>query len=176
MLINIKETYTDRVILKQIVLAPFIRQTKKVESVTEELIKDIKTALKGCLAYDGMGISANQLGINKSFFLIREDEENFRVYINPKIISMGKEKLVEKEGCLSVPRYNLMVSRSEEIKVSWQEIQNNEFINVEKTLTGFDARVFQHEYDHLQGISIVDRTCQLNRAEKRSLAKQLSQR
>lgn len=176
MLINIKEAYTDRVPLKQIVLAHAIRPTKPVDAVTEELLKDIKSALKGCLAYDGVGISANQLGINKSFFLIREDEENFRVYINPKIHSMGQEKVKEKEGCLSVPKITLLVERSNEIKVSWQEIENNELIKIEKVLSGFDARVFQHEFDHLQGLSIIDRSCELNRVERRNLLKQLSQR
>ena len=116
MLINVKEAYTDRVPLKQIVLAHAIRPTRPINEITEELLKDIKSALKGCLAYDGVGISANQLGINKSFFLIREDGENFKIYINPKIHSMSQEKLKEKEGCLSVPRYSLLVERSNQIK------------------------------------------------------------
>ena len=154
-----------------------IKKKKILENeITEELLKDIKSALKGCLAYDGVGISANQLGINKSFFLIREDGENFKIYINPKIHSMSQEKLKEKEGCLSVPRYSLLVERSNQIKTSWQEIENNKLIKIEKVLTGFDARVFQHEFDHLQGLSIIDRSCELNRAERRKILHDLSQR
>lgn len=176
MLINIKEAYSDRIILKTLVLANRIKPTKPIKHIDVNLLKEIKTALKGCLAYDGIGIAANQLGIDKSFFLIREDEENFRVYCNPKVIKLDKAiTSKEKEGCLSVPRYQLLVERSNQITVSWETIENGTFTAIEKTLEGNEARVFLHEYDHLQGLSIIDRTCELNRTEKRKLLKELSQ-
>ena len=177
MLINIKEAYTDRVPLKQIVLAHKLRPTNPVKVINEELYKEVKMALKGCLAYDGIGIAANQIGINKSFFLIRVDEENFRVYFNPKLKISNNPSLIEKEGCLSVPGYRLLVERPIEIIVDWQEIQNNEFVLMENRIfKDNDARVFLHELDHLKGVSIIDKSCELNRAGKRDILKQLSQR
>jgi len=176
MIINIKEAYTDKILLKNLVLAPKIKHAMVIKSVDDTLLQEIKMALKGCLAYDGIGISANQLGINKSFFLIRKDQETFKVYFNPKVVKASKCFITEKEACLSVPRYQLLVSRSDEILVSWDDIIDDNFVRVEQTLYGQDARVFLHEYDHLQGISIIDRSCELNRAERRKILQDLSQR
>lgn len=176
MLISVKEAFTDRVPLKQLVLAHNLRQTNPVTVIDEILHKEVKMGLKGCLAYDGIGIAANQIGINKSFFLIREDEDNFRVYFNPKLVSSGYTCVVEKEGCLSVPGYRLLVERPLEITVKWQEIENNQFVDKEGVLENDQARVFLHELDHLKGMSIIDRSCELNRAGKREILKQLSQR
>ena len=131
MIINIKEAYSDKVLLKNLVLAPQIKQTMSIKNIDDALLQEVKIALKGCLAYDGIGISANQLGINKSFFLIREDEETFRVYFNPKVVKVSKTLLTEKEACLSVPRYQLLVSRADEILASWDDIVDGCFVRVE---------------------------------------------
>jgi len=175
MFITISEAYTDRIILKQIVLAHKLRPTIPVTVIDEMLYKEIKMSLKACLAYDGIGIAANQIGINKSFFLIRENEEMFRVYFNPKILNSAKEKNIEKEGCLSVPNYRLLVDRPVQISVKWQEIENNIFVEKNNIFENEKARVFLHEFDHLKGISIIDKSCELNRAGKREILKQLSQ-
>jgi peptide deformylase len=109
--------------------------------------------------------------------LIREDQENFKVYFNPKLNTSGHLSVAKKEGCLSVPGHELLVERPVEIVVEWQEIENNEFVLKEYNILGNDeARVFLHELDHLKGMNIVDRTCELNRAGKRLLLKELSQR
>ena len=176
MIINIREAYSDKVLLKNLVLAPWIKQTMAVKCIDDALLLEVKMALKGCLAYDGIGIAANQLGINKSFFLIRENEEAFKVYFNPKVVKASKVLITEKEACLSVPRYQLLVSRADEILASWDDIVDGCFVRVEKTLESHDARVFLHEYDHLQGMSIIDRSCELNRAERRKILQDLSQR
>ena len=175
MIIHIKEAYTDRVPLRSIVIAPKIRPTKPVSVINEELFFEVKLALKACLAYDGVGISANQIGLKQSFFLIREDENNFKVYFNPKHKVLTTETQTQKEGCLSVPGYNLMVPRPLEIKAFWQEIENGEFVDKEEVRSGMDARVFLHELDHLNGSSIIDRSSELNRAGKREMLKNLNQ-
>lgn len=175
MKIGIKVAYTDRIPLKQIVLADKIRQTQEIKEIDETLHQEIKMCLKACLAYDGIGIAANQIGINKSFFLIREDEESFRVYFNPKLLFSSSDMIKQKEGCLSVPRYSLLVERPYEIKCSWQEIENNSFVSKEERFFGEKARVFLHEFDHLKGLSIINRSCELNRVGKRDILKRLSQ-
>jgi peptide deformylase len=177
MLIGIKEAYTDRIPLKQIVLAHKIRQTNVVTGIDEQLYKEIKMALKACLAYDGIGIAANQIGINKSFFLIRENEETFRVYFNPKLKTSENSFITSKEGCLSVPSYQLLVKRSTKIVVDWQEIENSNFVLKENYILENDkARVFLHELDHLKGVSVIDKSCELNRAGKRAILTKLNQR
>jgi len=176
MLINIREAYSDKVLLRNLVLAPKIKQAMAIKHIDDTLLQEVKMALKGCLAYDGIGIAANQLGINKSFFLIRHDEETFKVYFNPKVVKASKIVITEKEACLSVPRYQLLVSRADEILARWDDIVEGSFVTVEQTLQERDARIFLHEYDHLQGMSIVDRSCELNRVERRRILQELSQR
>jgi len=175
MLLNIKEAYSDKVILKHIVYANKIKATNPIKEINNDLYREFKEALKACLAYDGIGIAANQIGIQKSFFLIREEAESdlFRVYLNPKFKPASVEKSVAKEGCLSVPRQQLLVPRFVEIKATWQEIDNDQFVDREEVLTGFKAIAFQHERDHLEGMSIIDRTTELNREGKRRLLNDL---
>lgn len=175
MLLNIKEAYSDKVILKHIVYANKIKATNPVKEINDALYREFKEALKACLAYDGIGIAANQIGIQKSFFLIREESESdlFRVYINPKFKAATTEKNTAKEGCLSVPRQQLLVPRFTEIKATWQEIIDDKFVDCEEVLTGFKAIAYQHEKDHLEGVSIIDKTVELNREGKRRLLNDL---
>ena len=175
MLLNIKEAYSDKVVLRRIIYADKIKATNPIKEINEALYAECKQALKACLAYDGVGIAANQIGIQKSFFLIREELESdlFRVYFNPKYKAIGADKSTQKEGCLSVPRQQLLVPRFMEIKATWQEIEDGKFVNKEEVLTGFRAIAYQHERDHLEGLSIIDRSVELNREGKRRMYNEL---
>lgn len=175
MLLHVKEAYTDKIILNCIVYANKIKPTNPIAEINQELYNECRQALKACLAYDGVGIAANQIGIQKSFFLIRdnEDHEKYHVYFNPKYKTIGEDGPAEKEGCLSVPRVELLVKRPAKIKATWLDIVDGKFVPVEKILTDMDARIYLHEIDHLVGMTIIDRTCELNRDGKRELKKRL---
>ncbi len=107
----------------------------------------------------GVGLSANQVGLPYRFFVMnqtgdanRKDQEF--VFINPEItLGAGKPELGE-EGCLSFPKIYAEVKRAPKVTVEGFDIQGNP---VKKIFKGFAARIVQHEFDHLNGISFVDR-------------------
>jgi len=115
-------------------------------------------------AYKGVGLAAPQVGINEQIFVVNTGKEVFAA-INPKIIrSAGSEVVQEgclsipvqeamEEGCLSIPHVLVDVKRP---KVIWVEFIDGDNRHIQAQLSGMVARVFQHEYDHLQGKLILD--------------------
>lgn len=95
----------------------------------------------------GVGLSANQLGLNIRMFVMGIDSELIEVF-NPKILNTGLETVSLSEGCLSFPGINLMVRRPERVTASFQDRRGVETI---KEFEGLTARIFLHEYDHMQG-------------------------
>jgi peptide deformylase len=109
---------------------------------------------------EGVGLSANQIGVNKRMFVMCFEDEKGKLYeeaiINPKIISHSAAMiyLPQGEGCLSVDREVAgYVPRYERIKVKAININGEE---IKLRLKGFAAIVFQHELDHLNGIMFYD--------------------
>jgi len=158
--------------MRKIVLYP----NKILRVVTPEIIKvtlglkkeisDLSLILKK--GDNAAGLAAPQIGLNKRFFGTKEiGDGSVRIFINPKIEKTFGEMVfpvileneVEDdfwEGCLSFPDYFGTVKRYLKIKVSWQEIKNDILIEKEETFGGFEAIVFQHELDHLNGIVFTD--------------------
>ena len=103
---------------------------------------------------NGMGLAANQIGITKRFFAI--GHESFDVFkkpaiiYNPVLVSADEEQQLAQEGCLSFPGLLLQVSRPKIIMVRYQ---NNKGEFLLSRLEGLEARCFQHELDHLNGIT-----------------------
>lgn len=104
----------------------------------------------------GVGLSANQLGINRRVFVIGVDDLKIFVF-NPRIIDARGEELYE-EGCLSYPGVKLKLKRPSEIYVEYQ-IETGEVVR--NTFRGLTARVFLHEYDHMEGLTMKDRVSKL---------------
>jgi peptide deformylase len=111
---------------------------------------------------DAMGVAANQIGITKRFFAI--GHESFDVFqkpaiiYNPVLVSRDDEKELGQEGCLSFPGILLQVSRAKTVMVRYQK-NKGEFLL--SRLTGLEARCFQHELDHLDGITFDKRVSKL---------------
>lgn len=105
--------------------------------------------MEGCEKYQGIGISANQLGLRERAFLAQG-----KMYFNPKILSYSEETIISPEGCLSFPDVKANVKRHQSIEVEYMDI-NGDMITEE--LFDMDAIVFQHEYDHITGMTISDR-------------------
>lgn len=82
--------------------------------------------------------------------------------VNPKIVEFSSATDIEQEGCLSFPEMGGYVQRSKWIKV---EAQNLKGKKIKKKFTGWEARIFQHEYDHLDGVVYVDRLSEEGRKE-----------
>lgn len=103
---------------------------------------------------NGIGLAANQIGITKRFFAI--GHESFDVFkkpaiiYNPVLVNADEEQELGQEGCLSFPGLLLQVSRPKIIMVRYQ---NNKGEFLLSRLEGLEARCFQHELDHLNGIT-----------------------
>ncbi len=125
----------------------------------KELIDNMFETLKRS---EGVGLAAPQVGLSIRLFIvdldvISDDEPQYKGYlhafINPEILEESKETSSMSEGCLSIPGINENVKRPEKIHVAYTD-ENGE--KQDKWLEGFEARVFQHEYDHLDGKMFID--------------------
>jgi len=115
-----------------------------------------KTLIENMFHHDGVGLSANQIGMDvRAFAMIRDLEHNeVMVCFNPRITKTYGDPVWCEEGCLSFPDEILNIKRPDRIVVKYEDEDNK----VHKLkLNGFPARVFQHEYDHLEGISFSSR-------------------
>lgn len=101
----------------------------------------------------GVGLAAPQVGVNKRIFVIQYYETIMTV-INPVILHFGADIRTESEGCLSVSGINVLIPRSESIRVAYTRMDGVRFEDA--TINGFLARIFQHECDHLEGKLIID--------------------
>tara|TARA_Y100000034_G_scaffold136027_1_gene210351 strand:+ start:7369 stop:7962 length:594 start_codon:yes stop_codon:yes gene_type:complete len=103
---------------------------------------------------DGVGLAAPQIGITKRAIVVRYDPKSKDIYtmINPVIVEHGEEKATKAEGCLSYPGIYPEIERYTSIKVKYEDGKREEH---EVSLKGYEARVAQHEIDHLSGICLV---------------------
>jgi len=95
----------------------------------------------------GVGLSANQVGVNATVFVMGVNEVRLDIF-NPKIIGESKEQLDFNEGCLSFPGITLDIKRPVSIEVEYQNVKGEKITTF---MTGITARIFQHEYDHMLG-------------------------
>lgn len=123
------------------------------EDFEEDLKEILENMYETCLACNGVGLSAPQIGLNYSIFVICTNGKN-KAYINPYIIYYSEEVKKSVEGCLSIPGIHCPVERSQEISVEYLDENLEEKSEIIK---GFDAVVFQHEYDHLDGQLFIDK-------------------
>ena len=98
--------------------------------------------------YGGIGLSTNQVGIALRMFVFG-DSEHYIPCFNPKILEYGKDKIPMEEGCLTYPGLFVKIYRSDMIVAQWED-ENRELHK--ENFTGLQSRVFQHEYDHMEGI------------------------
>lgn len=135
------------------------------EEVKEEEIKDLlekaDEMVKVCTT-DGnnmaFGLAAPQVGIFKRFFVMAFRNGNYQAIFNPRLFVENKKRLIVKERCLSIPNETYFVIRSKEIRVVYFTIdENNKFVRQNRILKNEEAITFSHEFDHLDGISIIDK-------------------
>jgi len=102
----------------------------------------------------GIGLAANQVGITQRFFGIGHDSfDNFKkptILYNARMTKISEEVEIGEEGCLSFPGTYYNVYRAKEIEVEWQNMTGE---TLGAKLKGLEARVFQHELDHINGIT-----------------------
>lgn len=129
--------------------------TKPVTSFDSEFKKQAEILRKTLkTANFGIGLAANQIGIDKSVFVVEfEDPDGketipLQFFVNPQIVNYSDEEEKMEEGCLSVPNIFLDVERPNKIKIKAQDLNGKTF---KLTAKGLLARLIQHENDHLHG-------------------------
>jgi peptide deformylase len=125
-----------------------------VTQIDESILKLVGEMLVAMKVNRGIGLAANQVGVDLRLAVVSVEKgtKNFAI-INPVILSQSKEKETMTEGCLSCPGVSLPVKRSKKIVVQCLDLNGTE---VTYELTDLEARIFQHEIDHLNGHCIVD--------------------
>jgi peptide deformylase len=133
--------------------------------ITEEELQGTEIAdlakgmFKVMYAAEGVGLAAPQVGVNKRLMVYNPSGDAQKwleetVLVNPKIVEYSDAKDTAIEGCLSFPDMSGEVIRSKWIKVQATNLKGK---TIKKKFTGWEARIFQHEYDHLDGTVYIDR-------------------
>lgn len=139
---------------------------KKTEEVTafdettEQVVQDLFDTIKDLPAW---GLAAPQIGESKRIFVTSvqenldadpQEEPILTAWINPVILSCSEESWERDEACISIPGVREIVSRPYTIEVAAYDIEGNRF---EVKASGWHAKIFLHEHDHLNGVLFIDR-------------------
>jgi peptide deformylase len=125
------------------------------------------------LQYDLVGITANALGLDARVFVMRDAENTYAIF-NPVVVGVSKTQCVMEEASASLPGVVLALTRPETVTAIYRTETGEEKMS---TFTGLMARVFLHEYDHMEGRSIIDHASRfkLNRAIKSAKKRMVKQ-
>ncbi len=139
---------------------PVARVDKSIKKLASNMIDAMKES-------DGMGLAAPQVGISKRIVIVllnyNTDHEMIVPLINPEITYFSDDTGKAEEGCLSLPGIYKQVERSKQIRLTYTDTKGKEKMLV---LEDMNARVVQHEIDHLDGILFIDRVEKQKAVEK----------
>jgi peptide deformylase len=160
-----EQAYVRRQALAQIRQYPDVALRMKAHEVTEfdEFLVQLVERMQ-LLMHDaqGVGLAATQVGVLQRVFVFETEEQGGHAIVNPRIVESSDEKLVEEEGCLSLQEVRVPVERPIKVTIEGKDPRGED---VRFELEGLSARVVQHEYDHLDGVLIIDRTDPEHRKE-----------
>jgi peptide deformylase len=153
-----------------------VKYPNKILSKACSVVLDFNTDLHGILdemfitmeRARGVGLAANQVGLDMSMFVMKtKDGERVEV-INPFIVGFSEQKANITEGCLSAPNeFDVVAERAMEVEI---EFQDRSGVAHRRKFVGRDAVCVQHEYDHLMGVFFFSKL-KLNRQRRRALEK-----
>jgi len=134
---------------------PVLRATcKDLKEVTKKTQKLIKDMMDTQAEAKGVGIAANQVGLNDRLAIITLGAKKMLPIINPVILEYSDDIYEAEEGCLSLPGKWAPVRRSGEVTLKYLDEKGKEVV---RKFKGFEARIVQHEVDHLDGKLFVDK-------------------
>src|SRR3954465_12417158 len=161
----------------KIILYPdprLFKMSKPVEKFDQNL-KDLVVKMFELMRGNrGGGLAAPQVGLNIRMFVMNATgkPEDDRIYVNPELTEpLGEEEA--EEGCLSLPQINAKILRSLSIQMKARDIEGKPFTQLE---SGYIARIWQHEVDHLNGTLLLDRMGPVAKMANRKTLKDLEQR
>ena len=137
-------------------IAPFVDDTLKEHNFKDR--QDLCTAMYDTMKkYGGLGLSCNQVGLPYRMFVMgghpEIDAGRTRYVFNPEVIEMSKETIMMKEGCLSFPFIFVSIKRPKWVQVKYTDEDGE---TKEEHLHGMNARIFQHENEHMNGYIFKD--------------------
>jgi len=128
-------------------------KSKAVKEITKKTQKFIRDMEKSMNDQKGVGLAAPQVGVNERIVIVLLNERQVISMVNPEITYFSDETVIDEEGCLSLPNVWGNVERAKEITVQFLTPKGDKRI---LKLEGFNARIVQHEVDHLDGILFID--------------------
>jgi peptide deformylase len=154
------------------------RKAAPIETVDEAVRTVVRRMIELMYDAEGVGLAAPQVGVPWRLFVTlppeadreREPLGSARVYINPGLEIVSKELEVHEEGCLSLPNIHVDIRRPVAVTITAQDLEGRTF---SETRDDFMARVWQHEFDHLNGVLIIDRMSPMDRIARRKDIKDL---
>ena len=151
---------------------PVLREkAQPVGEITNEIKKLKENMVETMIKNEGAGLAAPQVGQLKRIITIQTDKEPLEL-VNPRILKQSEEAEITKEGCLSFPGLWLKIKRAKEVEVRARDKAGRE---VQISAQGLQARILQHEIDHLDGILFIDRLGFFQRLKIRKKLKEISQ-
>jgi len=136
--------------------APVLAEkAKPVEIIDDSIRRLVDKMTDLMIEHKGVGFAAPQAGANLRLFIISVDgtREKVKVFVNPTVTTFG-ELVTNEEGCLSVPGVYTKIRRYSKAKVTAQDLNGKEFT---EEADGLYARALQHENDHIDGLTIVNK-------------------
>ncbi|MEM6567508.1 MAG: peptide deformylase [Planctomycetota bacterium] len=154
------------------------KEAEDVEAFDDDLRSIVEGMFERMFESQGVGLAAPQVGLSKRIFVLndegdRENPDRNLALINPTIKSFSGAKVPFEEGCLSLPGVHCDVTRPEKCVVHSYDVDGTER---EEEYEGFVARIIQHEYDHLQGVLLVDRMTPSDKMRNRAAVEDLRDR
>jgi peptide deformylase len=130
-------------------------KAKPIEEIDDNIRQFVQKMIDIMLENNGIGLAAPQVGVALRLFIISLDQtrEDVKVFVNPTVTPSGELDSME-EGCLSVPGVHTKIRRYKKCEVTATDLNGNEFT---EQAEGLYARALQHEYDHIEGMTIADR-------------------
>jgi peptide deformylase len=122
----------------------------------------------------GVGLAAPQVGVNLRMFVMNHtgEPQDDRVYVNP-VLTEAEGSESGEEGCLSLPGINVQIDRSKKMHMRARDLEGEA---IDQAESGYVARIWQHEFDHLNGTMLTDRMGPVARMTNRKVLKELEER
>ncbi|MGI9013529.1 MAG: peptide deformylase [Phycisphaerales bacterium] len=150
------------------------RPSAAIDRVNDEVRAVAIRMIELMIAADGVGLAAPQVGLPWRMFVTRSREPDDHlphcIFINPTLSAPSDDVESAEEGCLSLPGVTVTVQRHRAVTVNATNLDGHEF---SLTGEGLDARIWQHEHNHLDGILIIDRMSPMDRLANRRAIRDL---
>jgi peptide deformylase len=147
--------------------------SQRVEKFDDDLAALVERMFDLMREAKGVGLAAPQVGVNLQVFVMNPTgkPEDDRVYINPNLSEATGEETAE-EGCLSLPEIRIDVCRSKKLRMEAKDLKGQSIV---EEASGYPARIWQHEFDHLVGTMLTDRMGPVDRLKHRKAIKELEE-